>query len=774
MTTTSHKPGAPDDVDLTVDDAADVPDALAMVVVRSAPAEVPGLEIVGSGITAAAIAETDAVVVDTVVEEIADDTAAPEPVAGPITEPDSAPIVEAVEQVSENEPPVDELEENAEQVEEPVESVAEPIAVPVAAELAPRKLPRLRRFAPATLVVPPAAPLKPGAIRRAPALDGLRGIAVLAVIVYHLFGDVMRGGYLGVDIFFVLSGFLITSLLVREFGATGGNSLADFWVRRARRILPASITVLVTATAVAGLIGGDVAVQLGQQFWSSLFFVNNWVQIAESQSYFADTTPRIFMHYWSLAIEEQFYVVWPLAFGLVMWLAKRLPVRRRMVVAAVLATLLAAASVAAMWLLYRPDTDPSRVYFGSDTHAFGLLAGAALALIITAPAADATDSWPRVIGERTARILGLTLAPLAFVALMVLLFTLPDTSPLTYHGGLALAALLTTVIVHNAVRENGPVARLLSLTGLGWVGARSFSLYLWHWPVFLFIEAWLGKPGSPTSPRLIGGIALAITVVLSELSYRWIETPFRRLGFRGVLRALGNGKKRALPLAVLAATFGVSMLAGSALGTSPQKSAMEIELDQLAQQQKQEQQAARAVAARKPSSGLPDGDDITALGDSVMLASSDFLRNKFPGIYIDAAVSAHYDVAEPIIASLKQQGELRDYVVLSYGTNGQAFPGQLDRMVKAIGAKRDVVLVVPYGMVDGIPQAAEQAIAFAKKRDNVYLAPWCSAAAANPGLLREDGVHPAGAGGELYADAVAKGLRQAVAGKRDPSISCPL
>ncbi|MFT4088627.1 MAG: acyltransferase family protein, partial [Gordonia sp. (in: high G+C Gram-positive bacteria)] len=194
-------------------------------------------------------------------------------------------------------------------VEEPVTvefaAVEEPVVLdePVASPAEPDRRPVT---VPAT--APDRKPLGAGRLRKAPALDGLRGIAVLAVVVYHLFHDTLPGGYLGVDIFFVLSGFLITSLLVREYGARGGISLGGFWTRRARRILPASIVVLLCATAVAGLVGGDVDVKLVPQFFSSLFFVNNWVQIAESQSYFADTTPRIFMHYWSLAIEEQFYV----------------------------------------------------------------------------------------------------------------------------------------------------------------------------------------------------------------------------------------------------------------------------------------------------------------------------------------------------------------------------------------------------------------------------------------------------------------------------------
>ncbi|UQE74712.1 acyltransferase family protein [Gordonia sp. PP30] len=623
---------------------------------------------------------------------------------------------------------------------------------------------------------PAATTLKPGRIRRAPALDGLRGIAVLSVVVYHLFGTVLRGGYLGVDVFFVLSGFLITSLLVREFGAGGEISLSHFWLRRVRRIVPAAVTVLVVSTAIAGLIGGDVAVQLWPQFTSSMFFVNNWVQIAQSQSYFADTTPRIFMHYWSLAIEEQFYVVWPLLFVALMWLRRRRPVRRRLLFAAVAATVLAFASVALMAWLYQPDADPSRVYFGSETHAFGLLSGVVLALLVTSPASNATDSWPRKLPRRTAQIIGWTLGPLAFAGLIALMFVLPDTAPITYRGGLFAACVLAAAVVYNAVRETGPVPRLLRLPALRWLGERSFSLYLWHWPVMVFVKHWLMGPHSETPLWVAGTIAAVISLVASELSYRWIETPFRRLGFRGVLTALGSNAHRARPAVVAVVTTVAVLLAGSALGTSPAKSQLELQLDHLAEQQKEAQRQAdeQAKHPQPPATGLPAGTDVTAVGDSVMLAASASLRKKFPGIYIDAEVSRHYTGGEVVLQDLASSDKIRDYVVLGFGTNGQAFPGQLDRILRMLGPDRKVVLVVPYGPVEGIPQAARQVIAYAPTRKNVFLAPWCSAAAAHPDLLGPDDVHPFGAGTDLYTDAVAQGLKQAVSGERDTSIGCPL
>ena len=187
------------------------------------------------------------------------------------------------------------------------------------------------------------------------------------MVLYHFFPSLLPGGYLGVDLFFVLSGFLITSLLVREFRTSGTISLKDFWVRRFRRILPAAVSVLVICTALVAWIGGDLAVGLRQQFLGTLFFVNNWTQIATSQSYFADNEIQVFAHYWSLAVEEQFYVFWPLLITGVFLISRRKPRRLPILVAAVLAI----GSAVAMALLYVPGEDPTRVYYGTDTHAFG-------------------------------------------------------------------------------------------------------------------------------------------------------------------------------------------------------------------------------------------------------------------------------------------------------------------------------------------------------------------------------------------------------------------
>jgi peptidoglycan/LPS O-acetylase OafA/YrhL len=236
---------------------------------------------------------------------------------------------------------------------------------------------------------------------RVPGLDGIRALAVTTVIVFHLLPGTLIGGYLGVDIFFVVSGFLITTLLLRERVATGRISLRGFWVRRARRLLPALAVLLLACCAAALFVGGDVLVGLGTQVLAAVTFSSNWVFIAQGASYFDETLPELFRNLWSLAVEEQFYIVWPL---LVVLVLVRIPRWSRLVLIAALAV----ASAVWMGLTYSA-VDPTRVYYGTDTHAFGLAVGAFLAVLMLGRGVVTVGDTPVGLTSRPVRwLLGLT------------------------------------------------------------------------------------------------------------------------------------------------------------------------------------------------------------------------------------------------------------------------------------------------------------------------------------------------------------------------------
>jgi peptidoglycan/LPS O-acetylase OafA/YrhL len=338
-----------------------------------------------------------------------------------------------------------------------------------------------------------------------PGLDGLRGLAVAAVIAFHLRPEGLPGGFLGVDLFFVLSGFLITSLLLAEREAEGAVSLGAFWARRARRLLPALFLVLaaVAAYAATGPDGLDADGLRGDAL-ATLGYIANWHSIVADHGYWdLFAAPSLLAHTWSLAIEEQLYVVWPL----VAVLALRRGRRTLLATAIVLGL----ASAAAMIVLYGAGDDTARTYYGTDTRAAAVLAGAALA------------TW----GVPTGRIVRAAGAAGALV-LALMWSTTTGTSNVLYEGGFLLCAVAACAVIA-AVAQPGPLARVFELAPLRRLGLISYGIYLWHWPVFVVLTP--DRTGVHGWPLLV--LKLAVTLAISEASYRVVELPIRHGALRG-------------------------------------------------------------------------------------------------------------------------------------------------------------------------------------------------------------------------------------------------
>jgi peptidoglycan/LPS O-acetylase OafA/YrhL len=343
-------------------------------------------------------------------------------------------------------------------------------------------------------------------------LDGLRAVAVTAVIAYHLRFTWARGGYLGVDTFFVLSGFLITSLLLAEHARRERVDLAAFWGRRARRLLPALLVVLAAICAYAAwwLPQGSRSGVRGDGL-AALFYSANWHFIVHRTSYFdLFATPSLLEHTWSLAIEEQFYVVWPLVVVACLVLG-----RGRRVVLAAVATLMLVASAVLMASLVHGD--PTRAYFGTDTRAHSLLVGALLAMLLERRMHNA-GSGNRLASA--AGVLGLGVVVGAYVAI-------DDGDLRMYRGGFLVFAVAVAAVIVAAVQPRGPVRSLLSLAPLVWIGKISYGLYLWHWPVLLVM--------TPARTHLNGlaldGARVAVTLACATASYFVFELPIRRGSF---------------------------------------------------------------------------------------------------------------------------------------------------------------------------------------------------------------------------------------------------
>jgi peptidoglycan/LPS O-acetylase OafA/YrhL len=347
-------------------------------------------------------------------------------------------------------------------------------------------------------------------IRHVPALDGLRGVALLGVLFFHANGA-LPGGYLGVDLFFVLSGFLITSLLLAEHRDTGRIVLSSFWVRRARRLFPALLSLMPAVALYSKFFAkADELPGLRADALATLGYVANWRAVFSHKSYWElFTAPSPLEHTWSLSIEEQFYVVWPLV--VVLMLRRR---TSRSVL--VLALMLSALSMAAMIALFDPGR-VSRVYLGTDTRAAGILAGAALATVVS----PNTTFQTRTV--RTLDLLGFASA----LGLGVAWWTLDGENPFLYRGGFWLTELAALVLIACAVTgSKSVVARVLSFRPLTLVGTISYGVYLWHWPVNVFLTAERVHLRGPW----LHGTQFATTIAIAIVSYRLLERPIRMRG----------------------------------------------------------------------------------------------------------------------------------------------------------------------------------------------------------------------------------------------------
>ncbi len=385
--------------------------------------------------------------------------------------------------------------------------------------------------------------------RYVPGLDGLRAVAVLAVVAYHLGFGWAQGGLLGVGIFFTLSGYLITDLLLGQHAATGRLQLLDFWQRRARRLLPALFVMLaVVAVWVSVFQRAQLAALRGMTAAAALY-ISNWWLIIHNQSYFARFGPPSPLgHLWSLAVEEQFYLIWPWLVLLGLLVFRHRSERSRRLLMALASLALAAASAIAMDMLYHPGYDPTRVYDGTDTRAFGLLIGAALAII--KPSREMSAD----VNKRTR----LTLDGTGFAGLVViglLIWRTGEYSSFLYRGGMVVLSFATAAVVLAVASPPSVLGRVLGWGPLRWIGVRSYGIYLWHYPIIVLTTP---PNGTDSLPR--AAIQVTATIVVAALSWRFIEDPIRHGALKRWLAPL---RRKADPEAARRAWLNL----GAGLGT---------------------------------------------------------------------------------------------------------------------------------------------------------------------------------------------------------------
>jgi peptidoglycan/LPS O-acetylase OafA/YrhL/lysophospholipase L1-like esterase len=637
-----------------------------------------------------------------------------------------------------------------------------------------------------------------------PALDGLRAVAILGVLLYHAGLAWAPGGFLGVEVFFVISGYLITSLLLAEWRQRGRIAFTAFWLRRARRLLPALFLLIAVTLAFAVVFLPDEVAGLRGDTLAALGYVTNWYLIFSHKPYFESVgRPPVLQHLWSLAVEEQFYLLWPLLFAAGMRLLRR----RRLLVAVLVG---AALSTAWMAALYQPDADPSRVYYGTDTRAAGLLIGAALALVWI-------PEELRVRGRAGgAGWLLLDAAGLAGLAALLGFYRwLDEFQPALYRGGFAAVALATAVVIAAAVHPRARlIPGLLSQRLLRWVGLRSYGLYLWHWPIFMVTRPQLDLPldGLP-----LLGLRLAATCLMAELSYRYVETPLRsgavgrawtawraasgtqrwRLGLRwagavatlaAVFLAVGRSVVQAQPPAppaylsvtaidtipdvtpappapspgpLAAAQPPASSSSGSSgsparrrpapVASPPAYAGGPVGLPGAG--------AAAAVPVPPPTPASLSAGRVTAIGDSVMLGVVPQLQSDIPGIQVNAAVGRQVSAAIGILQAYHASDQLGAVVIIDLGNNGAFTARQFDQIMQILTGIPRVVFVnvkVPRAWQDANNTVLSDGV---KRYPNAVLVDWYAASADRPDLFWRDGYHLRPQGAQVYADLVAASLQ---------------
>src|SRR5579872_2055979 len=368
--------------------------------------------------------------------------------------------------------------------------------------------------------------------RYMPGLDGLRALAVLAVIAFHEQLGWAPGGLLGVGVFFTLSGYLITDLLLGQWTAAGRLKLADFWARRARRLLPALFVMLAVVTAWVTLADRARLAGLRGAVAAAATYCSNWYLIVQGQSYFARFAPPAPLdHLWSLAVEEQFYLAWPwlLLAGLLVVRKMRRGRPGGVAWLALPTLILAGASAAVMLALYHPGLDPTRVYEGTDTRAAGLLIGAALAMTWSSRRAARVGSELSVAGHarprsRRAPRIALDIASAAGMAgILLMIWRTGEYSAFLYRGGLVVLSFATAAVIAAAATPGTITGRVLGWTPMRWLGVRSYGIYLWHYPVIV-----LTTPANATENLARAAWQTAVTIVISAVSWQYIESPIRR------------------------------------------------------------------------------------------------------------------------------------------------------------------------------------------------------------------------------------------------------
>ena len=599
-------------------------------------------------------------------------------------------------------------------------------------------------------------------------LDGIRAIAVIMVLAYHLKLALFKSGFLGVTVFFVLSGYLITGILISEVEEEGTIDLKNFWLRRIRRLVPAVMSMAVVIIFVSAVVNRVIFTKGCKDFLASVLGFNNWWQIFNKVSYFeAAGVPSPFTHCWSLAIETQFYLIYPLILLGIYKLAKSRGEGRakRGLLFAGVTLLLALISVILMIVLFDPQQDASRVYYGTDTRAFSLLFGALLAIL-----------WEyRMVPRRLSASVNMVLGSVSFAALLVMTIAINGSSNFWYRGGQFVGTILTVLMVYAVSGRKTWLSRFLSNPVLKWIGDRSYSIYLWHYPIILLISKGI------KASWWITLIEIVLSVVLAELSYRFIETPIRHgiIGeYLNILRSRPRSrqeKKRQVQVArrslkVMAGTFvlTVSLILcivfvpkKNALDTLQKREAKAEETGKMTEEQLAKQKAKGSESddtictADLTDDEILEGLNLLLIGDSIAVDVTDDFYEIFPNSVSDTKIGRITSLGKQVLDSYIDEKKWEGEGVIFASLSNSPINGELEDIREKIGKDMPLFLTTVRIPHDTFEDESNSKIKkFVEENEHTYLIDWYAASEGHDEYFDADDTHLLSAGAKAYAKCI--------------------
>lgn len=606
-------------------------------------------------------------------------------------------------------------------------------------------------------------------------LDGIRAIAVIMVLAYHLKLALFKSGFLGVTVFFVLSGYLITGILISEVEEEGTIDLKNFWLRRIRRLVPAVMSMAVVIIFVSAVVNRIIFTKGCKDFLASVLGFNNWWQIFNKVSYFeAAGVPSPFTHCWSLAIETQFYLIYPLILlGIYKLVKSREEGRaKRGLLFAGVTLMLALISVILMIVLFDPQQDASRVYYGTDTRAFSLLFGALLAIL-----------WDyRMVPRRLSASVNMVLGSVSFAVLLVMTIAINGSSNFWYRGGQFVGTILTVLVIYTVLGRKTWLSRFLSNPVLKWIGDRSYSIYLWHYPIILLISKGI------KASWWITLIEIVLSVVLAELSYRFIETPIRHgiIGeYLNILRSRPKSrqeKKRQVQVArrslkVMAGTFVLTVSLILCMIFVPKKNALDT-LQKREAKAKETGKMTEEQLAKQKANGSESGDTICTadltddeileglnlllIGDSIAVDVTDDFYEMFPNSVSDTKIGRITSLGKQVLDSYIDEKKWEGEGVIFASLSNSPINGELEDIREKIGKDMPLFLTTVRIPHDTFEEESNSKIKkFVEENDHTYLIDWYAASEGHDEYFDADDTHLLSAGAKAYANCIKEAVLDA-------------